>query len=442
MKVHDLVFRCFVRCPGPNEAVVHLNGDPRDNYYKNLGVRKSEKGSSLRDLGLESAPRRSSTEYRRSPIKVLQFDLSGRFITEYPSVNAAAKAFGKNHTALSSCLKGKTRICYGFFWFKRDEPRFKDGIADLDPSFADKFRKKEEILQYNDEGKLLHRYSDIDVAAHAINVLSSTIRNCIRGNSMQTGGYRWRSSLDACFEKGIGDIAPLNLPVRVNCRAIVKFDRAGAKIAEYPSIKAAADAQGIQWGTMRMYIKGYVPPKSKFYWEFKENHPKHMVPPWIRPPQHLPRKVTKAEVAQFDVNGVYIQTFPTPAAAANAMGVKIHAITNCLKKRSILSSGYQWFFTGDPMFGEGIVNVPPAPLGRDNKKKKIYQFSRRGRYLRYFSSIAEAAKVTGISVNIVGTHLRGLQSLAGGFQFRYASDPLFENGIIDIPAVKPRKKKK
>lgn len=55
-------------------------------------------------------------------IPILQFDLTGKFLKEYPSIANAAKSNGYNdRTNIIANLKGKTKTAYGFVWkYKHD----------------------------------------------------------------------------------------------------------------------------------------------------------------------------------------------------------------------------------------------------------------------------------------------------------------------------------
>lgn len=52
---------------------------------------------------------------------VLQYDLNGVFMHEFPSVGAAARSIGKDQPSIKKCCKNKTKTAYGFVWRYRDE---------------------------------------------------------------------------------------------------------------------------------------------------------------------------------------------------------------------------------------------------------------------------------------------------------------------------------
>jgi len=48
---------------------------------------------------------------------ILQYDLDGNFITEYESINEAARQLGIRNDGISACLRKKQKSAYGYRWF-------------------------------------------------------------------------------------------------------------------------------------------------------------------------------------------------------------------------------------------------------------------------------------------------------------------------------------
>ena len=69
-------------------------------------------------------------------------------------------------------------------------------------------------------------------------------------------------------------------------------------------------------------------------------------------------------------------------------------------------------------------------------RKPVLQFNLKGKFIRQFSNIVEASHILNIPVNNIGRCVNGKSRVAGGYQWRSANDPIFENGIIDIGPVK------
>jgi hypothetical protein len=69
------------------------------------------------------------------------------------------------------------------------------------------------------------------------------------------------------------------------------------------------------------------------------------------------------------------------------------------------------------------------------KYPPIFQFSREGKFAAKYSSAREASEKLGIKALNIRCCLAGKARTAGGFQWRPSDDPLFKNGITDIPPV-------
>ena len=53
---------------------------------------------------------------RKNKKAILQFDLQGNFIKEWPSTSEARKFFPNGGTAITTCLRQVTKKAYGFIW--------------------------------------------------------------------------------------------------------------------------------------------------------------------------------------------------------------------------------------------------------------------------------------------------------------------------------------
>ncbi len=371
-------------------------------------------------------------------IKVLQFDLQGRFAAEYPSLSHAAEAIEKRSgSSIHACLDGKGYTAGGFQWRRRDDPRFKNGITDIEPLSKPKrkTRYRGEILQFDLKGNFLHRYPGTLEAARAAGCKGAGITAAIRGTNKSCAGYQWRNSLDPRFKKGITGIPPIRINNKKRARPVIKLHRGGRKAAEYETIKAAAEAEGVAPSVMKAYLKGRVPMTSEFYWEYKENHPKHMGPPWlITPPPRTPPP-NRRGVLQFDQTGRFIKFHPSISEATRATGCSVTSIAGCAEKKTKTSRDYLWYFDTDPLFEKGFRDLPPSELIA--RKKGIHVFSLEGKYIKTFKSKMEAIRELKTGQVPIDRHLNGKTRSFRGYQLRLASNPLFLDGIVDIPAVEP-----
>ena len=54
-------------------------------------------------------------------IPVLQYDLNGIFIQEWPSASEAARSLGCDSSTISKCIRGVKKTCHGYIWKRKGE---------------------------------------------------------------------------------------------------------------------------------------------------------------------------------------------------------------------------------------------------------------------------------------------------------------------------------
>lgn len=103
-KVHRLVAQAFI--PNPNELpqVNHIDEDKTNNTNGNLEWCTSQYNNAYNDRP------------KRFHKPVIQLSTDGTEIARFESVNAAAKAIGKNPASISGVLSGRRMTTGGFKW--------------------------------------------------------------------------------------------------------------------------------------------------------------------------------------------------------------------------------------------------------------------------------------------------------------------------------------
>ena len=108
--VHRLVATAFLYAENPNAVQVnHKDENKHNNRIDNLEWCSRSYNNTY---GTKVARQKVQIEKA-----VLQYDVGGNFVKEFPSATAAEKEIsGKFTGAISHCLSGKTKTAYGFMW--------------------------------------------------------------------------------------------------------------------------------------------------------------------------------------------------------------------------------------------------------------------------------------------------------------------------------------
>ena len=107
--IHRLVAIAFLDNPDGLPEVNHIDENKKNNHVGNLEWVTREQNERH---GTKPEKRRYNPM-----IPVLQYDLQGDFISEWPcAIDAERKLSGKETGAISHCARGKTKTAYGYVW--------------------------------------------------------------------------------------------------------------------------------------------------------------------------------------------------------------------------------------------------------------------------------------------------------------------------------------
>ena len=174
--VHTLVGNAFVPNPNNFNLINHKDENPENNFYKNL-----EWCSHKYNLNYGNHNKKVAKTKGRS---VLQYDLKGNLIKKYCSVGEASKETGLNYKQIYRCCSeirkrkdGTSNHIYGNYYWEYNEKTKKS----VRP-----------VIQYDLEMNELARYNSAADAAKAIGVKPYGIKDCCKGLSKTSHGYKWR----------------------------------------------------------------------------------------------------------------------------------------------------------------------------------------------------------------------------------------------------------
>jgi hypothetical protein len=123
--------------------------------------------------------------------KVWQYDDSGNKLYEYDSIKEASNATGIDSRRISDCANGVKKKAGKFIFIKPNEDlNLEYRVSSRNPSFGN-LGKGKAINQYTMEGVFIKKWSSANVAAKALCLSRSNIRNVCRGLKNSIGGFKW-----------------------------------------------------------------------------------------------------------------------------------------------------------------------------------------------------------------------------------------------------------
>jgi hypothetical protein len=364
---------------------------------------------------------------------VLKLDEKGKIVKEFASISEASREAGISIGRLRDCLRGKSQTAGGFYWIEKGNEKLNKGLKSIIPSRKKLTNQPKAVLQFGMDGKFIAQYPSISQAAKDCGISPSALTSCLNGDYLTAGGFQWRSKSQFNSGQEIKNIHPVPMNRKPAPKPVLQFDINGKFITRYSSITKAARILNIYRNTIRACAERKMKTADGFQWRYQDDPIFKSGIGSIEPLKKIHHSVP---VIQFELSGKYIREYPSAADAAKTAGVSSGNIYSCLRRKTKTAGGYQWRYKNEPAFKKGIKNIESLEDIIKVIRKPVLQFNLKGKFIRQFSNIVEASHILNIPVNNIGRCVNGKSRFAGGYQWRSANDPMFENGIIDIGPVK------
>lgn len=381
---------------------------------------------------------------------VLQFDLEGKFLKKFDSTAQAASELNVPIRYLTNCLKGNDLAYRGFQWrYQMDLPgNMQEGTPNIESVKNKVIKRFASIYQFSFTGKFIREYPSVKEAANKIGIKSSNIRACLLGERKTSGGFQWRASDDHAFKEGIHQLEPVRYNYITAYQPVMQFDKEGNFVKEYDTAREAAKETRISLPMIRLCLKGVICSSGGFQWKKKEEvssiclkKGEYKISPYPYGKKNKSQKETR-EILQFDLEGKFIKKYNSIVSAAQIVGNSPSTISGSLRDPKTAAYGFQWRYADNPEFKNKIVDIDPFVKRRSRKPLPVVQFHLNGKFIREYSSVTQARKITGVTNRAIIKCAEKEKPVGGGFHWRYRSDPIFKEGIRDIPPVQLKVKVK
>lgn len=141
------------------------------NFYKTY----APNGYNIANGGLDGGNRSK---------KVLQYDLQGKFITEFNSAKEAADRLNLCHSVICSCCRQELLTCGNFQWKYAD-----DNSRKMGPVKAD--HKRVKVQQFDQSGNLIQTFSSAKEASLITGISYTGICKTCNGKAKTSGRFKW-----------------------------------------------------------------------------------------------------------------------------------------------------------------------------------------------------------------------------------------------------------
>lgn len=202
---------------------------------------------------------------------------------------------------------------------------------------------------------------------------------------------------------------------------VKQYSLKGELIAEYKSITDASNAVNGNKGNIASCCKNNQKTACGYIWRYADDILTQEHVDWCnsREPS-LNHKTNGYYVVQYDKHGNFISEYHSIKAASRATGVGDVNISYCCKRKIKTAGGYIWRYLNDVL--------TDSDLERCNKeehlsaRKIVHQYSRDGKLIGQYDSIAIASSVTGADSSSISKCCKRKINNVKGYIWRYADD--------------------
>ena len=129
-------------------------------------------------------------------------------------------------------------------------------------------------------------------------------------------------------------------------------------------------------------------------------------------------------IYQYDLDGNFVAKYPSSMEAERVTGIPNSNICACCKGKHAYAIGFQWKYYKRKQ-------ISPIPeerrsinyKGTNLHKKRVYQYTLDGTYIRRYDSLSSASNITGIDFRTISECCLGRKDSCRGYQWTYTYVP-------------------
>lgn len=352
-------------------------------------------------------------------------DSEGNY-TKYERNRDAMKALGISHSCIARCLNGERDTSGGYAFVYADEVETDDGNGNVIVNInipQEKFGQRTPVPIYsiNEKGQL-RKYLSVGEAASALSAPRRNIDACLKNERETAMGYAFvrADELEVKDKKGRVFLKQDILEEKfrqVIKHAIYVVDAKGV-YTRYDSYSKASEKLGISEASLlfcangiQKGVNGYTVIKASYVETLKDG--KVVINrDLLKKFAQEAHKLAPRAVVALDENK-HRQKFADKKAAAEALGINLRGIANCLSGKQKTSGGYSFIYE------DAVVKKKRKPF-------MVYALDRGGE-VHEFKSLDEAAQKLNVDKEEIEIFLRkgttrDKKTTLNGYVFSTAND--------------------
>ena len=339
-------------------------------------------------------------------VEVICYDLNGNFIREYPSLNNAAEHVSVPANAIGQAISGTTKSAGGFQWLIKSLEYPKK----INPYIIQ--NNGLPIGQYDLNGNLLASFESLLDAERKLGYSEGAIRAAMNRGSKIKG----LSSFFVQYEK-YQRIEPkvdsFNAPLHGFAKGVVQLSLDGKYLVKrFNSVKQAASSIGKETGHISSACLGNRETAYGFKWVFEAEFSDDLP---ILDITLIETKDHSKKVAQYDLDGNFIQIFKSTAEASRNTGIEQSNISTVARGLRSYAGEFQWgYLDNNDILERGKVKL------YDNISKRVLQLDKITKsVIRIYASVGEAAKIVNGNQSNISACINGRKKTAYGYLWEF-----------------------
>ncbi len=273
-------------------------------------------------------------DYRQGK-PVTQYDLAGKKIQTFPTIQSAAQQTGLTPDNIQKNVKGENKTAGGFIWKYATPKEIKNLPAFKGLEYNGNSTSGQAVIKYSTDGRKIETYLSMAEAAKACGISGSGISAVLNVEGRTAGGFVWRTKGNRYY----GDI--IKNPPSNKAQTVTQYDLTGKKINQFKSTKEAEKKTGVTSSTISAVANGKLKTTGGFIWQYGDAPEKLDLSIHFTSTKEALERASKT-VEKYTLEGELLTEYPSIAEAARQEGISKNGISSVLNGKQQSCGGYFW----------------------------------------------------------------------------------------------------